>query len=210
MSLSMQAKLLRALERGEIRRVGDERPISVDVRVLGATHKNLAELVLAGRFREDLMYRLNVISVSVPPLRERKEDIAELTRHFLEKYGSEKVKLSRPALELLHGYSWPGNVRQLENETRRAMVLSDGEIRPEHFSPEVRLAEPESLTDSMNLRRRLDALEAQLVERALHQTDGNQTQASKLLGVSRFGLQKMIRRLGIGATDASRATQGSA
>jgi serine/threonine-protein kinase PknK len=197
MSLGMQAKLLRALQNGEIRRVGDERSVSVDVRVIGATHKNLTELVRQGRFREDLLYRLNVITVNVPALRDRMDDIAGLVSHFLNKHGGAKVVVSRPALELLRGFAWPGNVRQLENETRRAMVLADGEIRPEHLSPEVQMARPESLGEGLGLRRHVDALESRLVERALNQTEGNQTQAAKLLGVSRFGLQKMMRRLGI-------------
>lgn len=208
MSLNMQAKLLRSLESGEIRRVGDERPVAVDVRVIGATHKNLEELVRTGAFREDLMYRLNVINVSVPPLRDRAEDVPALVEYFLDKHGSGAgLCLSRAALELLCGYSWPGNVRQLENETRRAMVLADSEIRPEHFSNDVQLAQPRRLVDGLNLRSRVDALETQLVTRALSQTEGNQTRASKLLGVSRFGLQKMMRRLGIDVSNLPSSSQ---
>jgi transcriptional regulator with GAF, ATPase, and Fis domain len=199
MSLGMQAKLLRALQNGEIRRVGDDRSIRVDVRVIAATHKNLADLTRNGGFREDLLYRMNVIRIDVPPLRDRIDDIGPLVEYFLSKHGDRRVMLSRSALELLRGYAWPGNVRQLENETRRAMVLCDGEIRPEHLSPEVQLARPQQLDDGLNLRQHIDALEVRLVERALTQTEGNQTQASKLLGVSRFGLQKMMRRLGIDA-----------
>jgi transcriptional regulator with GAF, ATPase, and Fis domain len=202
MSLGMQAKLLRAVQNGEIRRVGDERSVRVDVRVIAATHKDLTELARTGKFRADLLYRLDVIRIDVPPLRDRIDDIVPLVEYFLEKHGDRKVRLSRRALELLRGFAWPGNVRQLENEVRRAMVLCDGEIRPEHLSPEVQLARPEQLADGLHLRQHVDALEARLVERALNQTDGNQTQAAKLLGLSRFGLQKMMKRLGIEAASS--------
>lgn len=197
MSLGMQAKLLRVLENGEIRRVGSERSTRVDVRVIGATHKDLKQLVEAGRFRQDLYYRLNVITVSLPPLRERRSDIPLLVRHFLKKYARDPHShISAAALDKLVEYAWPGNVRQLENEVRRALVLADGEVDVRHLSEELcgRAAKPLA---QMNLRQRLDALEIELVGAALHKTAGNQTQAAKLLGVSRFGLQKMIRRLGI-------------
>jgi transcriptional regulator with GAF, ATPase, and Fis domain/tetratricopeptide (TPR) repeat protein len=202
MSLGMQTKLLRVLEDGEVRAVGSERARKVDVRVIGATNRDLEALAKAGSFRQDLLYRLNVIKLTVPPLRERGNDIPILIRHFLGKHAQKGATISKPALDLLCAYDWPGNVRQLENEIRRAIVLSDRGIEPEHLSPEVlgqgrKGARPES---ELDLRFRVDALAADLVKTALERTDGNQTRAAELLGLSRFGLQKMIRRLEIDAT----------
>jgi transcriptional regulator with PAS, ATPase and Fis domain len=200
MSLAMQTKLLRVLEDGEVRPVGSERARQVDVRVVAATHRNLDDMVAAGTFRGDLYYRLNVIHVAIPPLRERPSDIEALTRHLIKKYaGPRTVRLSRSALDTLSAYTWPGNVRQLENELRRALVLADDMIRAEHLSQDVRdggTAEA-ARPDGLNVRRRVDALEAELVRAALERTSGNQTRAAELLGLSRFGLQKMIRRLRI-------------
>jgi transcriptional regulator with GAF, ATPase, and Fis domain len=197
MSLGMQAKLLRVLENGEMRRVGSERSIKVDVRVIGATHKSLEQMVQARTFREDLYYRLNVITLRVPALAERRADIPLLVRHFLNKYASDRrIVLAPGVLDELCSLPWPGNVRQLENEMRRALVLADDEIRQEHLSSSL-IASNAAPEAALNLRARLDALETQLVQRALSQTQGNQTKAALLLGVSRFGLQKMIRRLEI-------------
>ncbi|HVU00170.1 MAG TPA: sigma 54-interacting transcriptional regulator [Polyangiaceae bacterium] len=200
MSLGMQTKLLRVLEDGEVRPVGSERPRKVDVRVVAATHRDLAKMVDAGTFRRDLFYRLNVIALEVPPLRTRPGDVELLAKHFIQVHaGARNIRLSRAALDVLATYSWPGNVRQLENEIRRALVLADGLIQPEHLSAEVRSgarAEHER-EDGLNLRKRVDALEAALVRTALERTRGNQTRAAELLGLSRFGLQKMIRRLDI-------------
>jgi transcriptional regulator with GAF, ATPase, and Fis domain len=200
MSLTMQAKLLRVLENGEVRRVGSERSVHVDVRVIAATHKDLEQMVARGTFREDLYYRLNVITVRVPTLRERPEDIPVLVRHFLTKYAAgHGVQISEQASETLRLFTWPGNVRQLENETRRALVLADEEIREEHLSPALRdeSGSARSPGANLSLKQSLDALEALLVRRALRETSGNQTRAARALGVSRFGLQKMIRRLAI-------------
>jgi transcriptional regulator with PAS, ATPase and Fis domain len=200
MSLGMQAKLLRALQDGEIRPVGSESVRRVDVRVIGATHRDLEKLVKEGRFREDLFYRLNVISVRVPSLRERRGDVPLLVQHLVRVHaGARRVRLSRAASEALAAYSWPGNVRQLENEVRRALVLADDVIQLEHLSNEIQnpTGSEAVRADGLNLRRRLDALEADLVRTALRRTDGNQTRAAELLGVSRFGLQKMMKRLSI-------------
>jgi transcriptional regulator with GAF, ATPase, and Fis domain/tetratricopeptide (TPR) repeat protein/tRNA A-37 threonylcarbamoyl transferase component Bud32 len=200
MSLGMQAKLLRALQDGEIRPVGSESVRRVDVRVIGATHRDLEKLVKEGRFREDLFYRLNVISVRVPSLRERRGDVPILVQHFLRVHaGERRVRLARAAADALAAYAWPGNVRQLENEIRRALVLADEVVQLEHLSPEIQNPQggEAARADGLNLRRRLDALEADLVRTALRRTDGNQTRAAELLGVSRFGLQKMMKRLAI-------------
>ncbi|HET9934294.1 MAG TPA: sigma 54-interacting transcriptional regulator, partial [Polyangiaceae bacterium] len=198
MSLGMQAKLLRTLQDGEIRPVGGERARTVNVRVIAATHRDLVALVAAGKFREDLYYRLNVISVKIPSLRERVGDVPLLVKHFMKVHGGNRpLTISKAALDMLSAYSWPGNVRQLENEVRRALVLADDVITPEHLTEAVTSRGEARSIDELNLRQRVDALEVELVSIALRRTDGNQTRAAELLGVSRFGLQKMMKRLEI-------------
>ncbi len=202
MSLGMQAKLLRVLQDGEVRAVGGERTRKVDVRIVGATHRDLSSMVGAGSFRQDLFYRLNVITVRVPALRERPEDVAALVHHFLEKHGNDrKLKVTRAALDKLTSFSWPGNVRQLENEIRRAVVLSPLErIDVSELSSDVARGGPESTREAgHDLRSRVDALEADLLRDALEKTAGNQTRAAQMLGLSRFGLQKMMKRLSVTA-----------
>jgi transcriptional regulator with GAF, ATPase, and Fis domain len=205
MSLAMQTKLLRVLQNGEVHPVGAEAPRFVDVRVIGATHRDLEALVLAGKFREDLYYRLNVVSLLVPPLRERVGDVPLLVRHFMARYADKRrVSISKAALDALSAYRWPGNIRQLENEVRRALVLADDVITPDILSPEINAREGSSegaaARDGLDLRGRVDALEGELVRAALKRTEGNQTRAAALLGLSRFGLQKMIKRLHIGSS----------
>jgi serine/threonine-protein kinase PknK len=202
MSLGMQTKLLRVLQNGEVRPVGSETARFVDVRVIGATHRDMDALVLAGKFREDLYYRLNVVSVRVPSLRERPGDVPLLVRHFVARYAEKrKVTISKAAMDALAAYRWPGNIRQLENEVRRALVLADDVVTPDILSPEIVARESSEvrIPDGLNLRGRVDALESELVRMALTRTAGNQTRAAELLGLSRFGLQKMIKRLQIGA-----------
>ena len=200
MPLSMQTKLLRVLETGEVRPLGSERGRKVDVRIIAATHRDLRQMVAEGRFREDLYYRLDVITVRIPPLRERIDDIPLLVAHLIAKHGGERrVRVSKEAMACLTAYPWPGNVRQLENEIRRALVLSDGTIQPEHLSHEVReggrSAKAQEL--GLNMKARLDALATDLIREAMARTKGNQTKAAELLGLSRFGLQKMLKRLEI-------------
>jgi serine/threonine-protein kinase PknK len=199
MSLAMQAKLLRVLQDGEVRAVGGERARTVNVRIIAATHRDLEAMVAAGKFREDLFYRLNVITLHVPALRERSEDIPLLVEHFVQKHaGSRTVRVTRPAMNKLGSFSWPGNVRQLENEVRRALVLGDGCIDVSELSTDVVRGGPSASRGAgLDLRSRLDALESELVVEALGKTRGNQTRAAQLLGVSRFGLQKMMTRLRI-------------
>jgi transcriptional regulator with GAF, ATPase, and Fis domain len=205
MSLVTQAKLLRVLEDGLLRPLGSERTRRVDVRIVAATHRDLAAMVRAKQFREDLFFRLNVIAIRVPPLRERSSDIPLIVKQMLKKHGGGKaVEVTRAALARLSAHDWPGNVRQLENEIRRAIVLSDGTIDCAHLSPEI--ASPgEQQNVGLDLRARVDVLEAELVRQALQRTRGNQTQAAKLLGLSRFGLQKMMIRLGIRSGAAAEA-----
>ncbi|WP_437839665.1 sigma 54-interacting transcriptional regulator [Sorangium sp. So ce1153] len=199
MSLGMQTKLLRVLEDGLVRPLGSERARKVDVRVIAATHRDLEALVRARAFREDLLYRLNIITIRVPPLRERATDVPLIVQHLISKHSRGPIRVTRGAMERLSAHGWPGNVRQLENEIRRALVLCDGTIDREHLSPDVAHggggAAPGDL--GLNVRARIDALETELVREALERTRGNQTQAAKLLGLSRFGLQKMIKRLAI-------------
>jgi DNA-binding NtrC family response regulator len=196
MSLATQAKLLRVLEDGMVRPVGSERTRRVDVRIVAATHRDLSAMVRAKQFREDLYFRLNVIAIRVPPLRDRASDIPLIVRQMLRKHGTGKsIDVTRAAMARLSSYDWPGNVRQLENEIRRALVLSDETIDCEHLSPEISAVASRDV--GLNLRSRVDTLEKDLVRQALDRTHGNQTQAAKMLGLSRFGLQKMMARLGI-------------
>lgn len=198
MSPGMQAKLLRVLQDGEVRPVGSERSRRVDVRVIGATHRDLAAMVRSGAFREDLYYRLDVVTLRVPPLRERKADIPLLFAYFLEKHaGDDAPEITRAAMAKLVDYAWPGNVRQLENEARRAIVLADGRIDARDLSPEIVASAGVDDLGARSLRQRLDALETSLVREAMEASGGNQTRAAVALGVSRFGLQKMLKRLGI-------------
>jgi Nif-specific regulatory protein len=202
----VQAQLLRVLQEGEIRRVGESRPRRVDVRILAATHRDLAEEVGTGRFREDLFYRLNVVQVRVPSLRERRVDIPEFVRHFL----AESVRSHEPMCEVLEGatmesllsYAWPGNVRQLRNEILRAAILTRSRrpIGPDDLSPELRGeavggTRPGALGGS--LRDRVETAQRCIVRDALRSHEWNKTRTARSLGVSRQGLIKMMYRLEI-------------
>ena len=203
MSPGMQVKLLRVLEEGRVRRVGGSDHKDVDMRIISATNRNLEEEVKAGRFREDLFYRIHVFPITLPPLRERSEDIPLLVNHFLEKYAA---KLGRPtpgmeprALELMTRYEWHGNVRELENEIERAMTLldPDGKLDVEHLSEKIHGAsdKPVSL-DALDgtLQEVTERIERQMVTRALNQTNGNRSQAARILGLTRQGLLNKISR----------------
>jgi transcriptional regulator with GAF, ATPase, and Fis domain len=203
----LQPKLLRALEEREIRRVGSERTRRVDVRVIAATHRDLMKRTSEGQFREDLFYRLAVVTVEIPPLRDRPSDIAPLAVAFVERYANERrVRILPETLDALRAYSWPGNIRELENEIRRALLSSDEVITPDHLSPPLRdgfsidpdRESPRANTgESWDLKARIETLERDLVIRALSVSGKNQTRAANLLGISRFGLQKMMKRLQI-------------
>lgn len=211
LTLASQAKLLRILQDGTIRRVGDTRTVQVDVRILAATNKDLAEEVRWGSFREDLYYRLKVVVICLPPLRERREDIPLLADHFLHKYGQEfgrgTKRLSPGTLDLLMAYPWPGNVRELENAVERAILFSEGETVMERDLPpelrgegeEIRLA---PLGGSLRLEevigRIVREMERKVILKALSQTTGNRTEAARLLGISRRALLYKLRRYGIG------------
>ena len=194
MSPAMQAKLLRVLQEGALRRVGSEALVEVDVRVVGASRRPLRDAVASGGFREDLFYRLAVVTLEVPPLRERPDDVAPLVDYLLARHGRSEVTLEADALQWLQSRRWPGNVRELDNALARALlVCRDERIR----RADLELGEGEAAPHDLALRPRLDALETELIETALARTEGNQTQAAKLLGVSRYGLQKKLKRLGI-------------
>ncbi|MFQ5666067.1 MAG: sigma-54-dependent transcriptional regulator [Candidatus Binatia bacterium] len=205
MPLSMQVKLLRVLEEGEIRRVGSNEPVRVDVRVISATHKNLKEEVQAGRFRQDLYYRLDVFRVRLPPLRERDGDIALLARHFFEKYNQRSGKrlhgLTPAALEALQSHSFPGNVRELENEIERAVALAN---RGEHIDVDL-LSHEMTGNDEIRaqangsgaLRQRLREVERRLIIQELNRNNQNRTRSAEKLGISVRALQKKIIWLGI-------------
>jgi transcriptional regulator with GAF, ATPase, and Fis domain len=201
MPLAMQAKLLRVLQDGEVRPIGADRSRRVDVRLIAATHRDLEAMVAAKAFREDLFYRLNVVQLRIPPLRERTADIPLIVQRLAEKHAPKRrVRFTRAALDRLVAFPWPGNVRQLENEVRRAIVLGAGEgelvIDVSDLSPEVVRGAGEAAREvGLHLRSRVDELEKELLSEALAKTDGNQTKAAEMLGLSRFGLQKMMKRL---------------
>ncbi|MCU0584760.1 MAG: sigma 54-interacting transcriptional regulator [Desulfobacterales bacterium] len=192
LSIPMQVKLLRFLQEGKLERVGGEQTISVDVRVVSATNKNLKKEVERGRFREDLFYRLNVIPIHLPPLRERKIDIPYLIDHFLkeaaERYGREPLKIASPALALILDYRWPGNVRELQNAVQFAFVKCGGKlILPEHLPLELREAGA-----ACTRRGPVKKLEIDAVRQALTRTGGNKARAAKLMGVGRATLYRFL------------------
>jgi two-component system response regulator AtoC len=213
MSTALQTKLLRVLQEREFERVGDSHTTKVDVRVIAATNSDLTRMVADGQFREDLFYRLNVIPVELPPLRERKEDIPLLVQHFLDKFraADQAAGQSRPALTVaqdairrLMAYSWPGNVRQLENAIERAVAINAGrpQIDIADLPVEIQQAEP-ALPSTVSLPEGgldLDAfiahIELQLIERSLERTGGNKGRAAKLLNLKRTTLVEKLKRLG--------------
>ncbi len=208
MSLGTQVKLLRVLQEQEFQRVGGNKEIKVDVRVLAATNKDLKHEVENGRFREDLYFRLNVVHIEVPPLRERRDDIPFLVAHFLKKFGDRlgtQVKVVDPdVMASLYKYSWPGNVRELENVIERAMVLCKGQtITPADLPPEIRESpEIEESVDMLiswekGLTETLDAIEERMIRQALERAGGVQAKAAKMLQVSRSNLQYKLKKYGL-------------
>lgn len=217
MSLNTQKKLLRVLQEREFERVGSSTPIKVDTRVVAATNRNLRDEVAQDRFREDLYYRLNVISITMPPLRDRMEDVPLLVEHFLQKYRSDSPKGTAPriaeeALEKMMGYSWPGNVRELENVIHRAIVLARTDvITTQHilFSgarsqthPEAENGIADKLATGMTLKAIVAETERATIEAALNQSGGNRSRAAKALGVYRRLLYAKMREYGIEGTEA--------
>ncbi|MDH3974809.1 MAG: sigma-54 dependent transcriptional regulator [Deltaproteobacteria bacterium] len=200
--LVLQVKLLRALQEGEIARVGSAAIIKVDVRIVTATTKNLAEEVKEGRFRDDLFYRLNVFSLKLPPLRERSEDIPMLIDHFISKYrerlGINITGIDRKAIELAINYSWPGNVRELENAIERAIVMAEGDkIKENDLPAELKEGGGGQLVpladDGLSIKKNSRNLEERLIRKALEETGGNRTKAAKLLEISHRALIYKIK-----------------
>ena len=204
MPLSLQAKLLRVLQQGEVQRVGSDEPLTVDVRVISATNRILADEVAAGRFREDLFYRLNVIGLEVPPLRRRQEDIPMLAASFLDKYATANRKTLKgftpQAMDAMLRYSWPGNVRELQNAVERAVILSASDYINERAlplvvqnAPEPQLDEDVSGLGSMSL----EDVEKKAIEATLRETDANKSEAARRLGITRATLHSKLKKYGL-------------
>jgi transcriptional regulator with GAF, ATPase, and Fis domain len=198
MPLTTQAKLLRVLQEKEFERVGGNHTIKVDIRFIVATNKNLAEMVKQGQFREDLYYRINVFSIYLPPLRERKEDIPYLIDHFLDK--SEKlINISPPALQIFLSYLWPGNIRELQNVIERAAVLAENDIiEPKHIPAHMTTANGRSGDAEdiyhLNIDERINQIEKGLIIEALNRTGGIQVRAAEILGINQRSLWHRIKK----------------
>ena len=203
MPIATQAKLLRVLQEKEFERVGGNETIRVDVRFIAATNKNLMEMVRQGTFREDLFYRLNVFSIQLPPLRDRKEDIPLLAAHFLEKMNN-SAKLSPESLQFLTAYFWPGNVRELQNTLERAAVLADdGIITPALLPAQITgtakeiISQAPDATTPKSIDERIDEVERGLIIEALSRSGGVQVKAAEILGINQRSLWHRIKKLGI-------------
>ncbi len=203
---NLQVKLLRALQEGEVRKIGDTKQIKLDVRIIAATSRNLTQEARKDSFREDLFYRLNVIQIDLPPLRERREDIPLLLNHFINRYNEKhrlKVKnISSAALNILVEYDWQGNIRELENAIERAIILSESScIEVSALPPDIRKSEmfedKELGNDEYSIKKIHLIMEEQLIRKALNKTNGNRTQASKLLEISHPSLLSKMKEFGI-------------
>jgi DNA-binding NtrC family response regulator len=206
MSAALQMKLLRALQEREFERVGDNQTVKVDVRVIAATNSDLSRMVADGMFREDLYWRLNVINVHLPPLRDRRDDIPVLVKHFLHKYSPDvPMQVSQGAMRALMAHSWPGNVRQLENAIERAIALCGGrtefdvsDLPPEIHSTPAAAAVPvvDFPEEGVDLPAYLSTIERELILRSLARTGGNRNKAAELLRIKRTTLVEKLKRLG--------------
>jgi Nif-specific regulatory protein len=199
MNTGMQAKLLRVLQEGVFYRVGGNVPIHVDVRVIAATNKDIAAEVSEGRFREDLFYRLNVVQIQMPPLRERKEDIILLSEHFIEIFrmerGLSQLKISKQAMEKMVNYHWPGNVRELRNAIERAVVLGNGaEILAEDLPILDNEAKYPGLQVGLTLQEAINAFKKAFIKMNLEHTGGSRSKAAKILGIQRTYLSSLISK----------------
>jgi two-component system NtrC family response regulator len=203
--INLQVKLLRVLQEHQIERLGSTESISIDVRIIAATHQNLEQKITDGNFREDLYYRLNIVSLNIPPLRERKEDILPLIEHFVEKYskenGKQKLSLSKETVDTIIKYNYPGNVRELENIIERAVVLSRSHTITLNDLPNVVKgfkAEKEiPVNDDMTLIEQVEELEKKLIYDALTKSNGNQSQAGRILGLTERNLRYKMHKYGI-------------
>lgn len=207
MPLQLQAKLLRALQQGEIQRVGSDTPITVDVRVIAATNRDLRQEVQEKRFREDLYFRLNVISIEVPPLRRRGEDIPLLAAYFLQRFAERNRKsikgFSPQAMDSLLRYSWPGNVRELENAVERAVILCNGDLvtgaeLPDNIAHAAPQEEGPAQQESLSLAgMALELVERRAIEDTMRQTGDNKSEAARRLGITRATLHNKLRKYGL-------------
>jgi two-component system response regulator AtoC len=200
-SPALQVKLLRVLQEGEIKPVGSNRQIKVDVRIIAATHRDLPKLVAQGSFREDLFYRLKVIEIEIPPLRERKDDIPELARVFLNKYSVKAGKsirsISFEAMRALKNWKWPGNVRELEHQIERAVMLTGGSVLSEDDFEFLKSTETEVPQSSAGDKKSLEEMEKLHILRVLRDVDYNKSKASEILGIDRATLYRKAQKFGI-------------
>ncbi len=201
-SLATQAKLLRVLQEGVFERVGGTQPVTVNVRVITATNRNLEEMIEQGKFRLDLYYRINVFPIYVPPLRERRSDLLELSDHFLEKYsrqnGKRVVRISTPAIDMLMAYHWPGNVRELENIIERAVLLAqDGVIHGYHLPPTLQTAESSGTASPQTLQDTLASVEREMIVEALKSNHGVMARAARQLGITERTMGLRVKALAI-------------
>ncbi len=199
MSPALQVKMLRTLQDGEVRPLGTERSAKVNIRVIAATNRDLQKAMAEGRFREDLFYRINVISLTLPDLAERREDIPLLARHFLQqecgRAGRKPLRIAPETMDLMQGYKWPGNVRELRNAVERAVALARGtEVRPQHLPPEIRAADPVVGAPWWRGETALTDIERQAILHALKQAGGNRAAAARLLGISERSLYRKLDR----------------
>ena len=203
MPLSLQAKLLRVLQQGEVQRVGSDEPLTVDVRVIAATNRVLADEVAAGRFREDLFYRLNVIGLEVPPLRARQEDIPLLAAAFLERHAAANRKslkgFTPQAMDAMLRYSWPGNVRELENAVERAVILTTTDYVTERALPLTVQNAPPAAEDDLSAlgSMSLEDVEKKAIEATLRETEDNKSEAARRLGITRATLHSKLKKYGL-------------
>lgn len=200
--LSVQVKLLRAIQEHEFERVGGTETIHVDVRIVAATNRDLEKMIQQGEFREDLYYRLNVVTIEIPPLRQRRQDIPLLVEHFIKKFARENAKMtqgvSKEAMDLLMKYDYPGNVRELENIIEQAVVLSRKElITTDDLPMTVRGLKSEKELPSGNLEEQVAAFEQKLIREALEKTGGVQTKAAELLGITERNLRYKLKKYGM-------------
>ncbi len=210
--LTLQTKLLRVLQEKEFQRVGGSRDIRANVRILAATNRDLRRAIQTGGFREDLYYRLNVVSITLPPLRERRDEIPALVEHFIERHCREvkraRMRIEPAALELLKGYGWPGNVRELQNVLERAVVLGPpgAEITRDDFPAEIRLGgmpdpdpavAPAAVAEAMPIAEATDRFKRAMIRKVLDRAGGNQAEAARMLGLQRSNLSRLMKSLGL-------------
>jgi transcriptional regulator with PAS, ATPase and Fis domain len=204
LSPPLQAKLLRLLQEKEIRRVGETRTRRLDVRFVSATNKDLEKEIERGQFRMDLYYRLRILTIEVPPLRERRADLLLLINHFVDKYGREmgreKSYISPGALEIMVNYSWPGNIRELQNEVQRCLILAGGDrlIREEHLSPRINPRREQAAAVTYNYFIAKTEFEKRFIQQALVRFGHNKARTAKEVGLTRQGLFKLLKKHHIG------------